>query len=133
MKPMSNKTGIVVCSVLLLAAGGIYAQASGLSRTLVGKGDISVSGREAVVARIELAAGARAGRHTHPGDEISYIMDGQVEMFVDGQPPRIVQAGESFVIPAGVVHDAHNSSNASVRLIGVYIVEKGKPLAAPAP
>ena len=118
---------------LVLAAGALYAQASGLTRTLVGKADVSVPGREAVVARVEVAPGARAGRHTHPGDEISYVLEGESELLVDGQPPRIVKAGESFVIPAGVVHDAHNAGTVPTKLVGVYVVEKGKPLASPAP
>lgn len=108
-------------------------QASGLSRTMVGKADVSVPGREAVVAKVEVAPGARAGRHTHPGDEISYISEGEVDLLIDGQPPRTLKAGESFVVPAGVVHDAHNASSGTVKLIGVYVVEKGKPLATPAP
>ena len=118
---------------LLLIASGAHAQASGLTRTLVGRADVSVPGREAVVAKVEVAAGARAGRHTHPGDEISYVSDGEVQLLVDGQPPRTVKAGESFVVPAGVVHDAHNAGSVPVRLVGVYVVEKGKPLASPAP
>ncbi|MDB5871856.1 MAG: cupin [Ramlibacter sp.] len=109
------------------------AGASGLTRVLVGRADVSVPGREAVVARVEVAPGAKAGRHTHPGDEISYVMEGEATLLVDGQPPRKVKAGESFVIPAGVVHDAHNDSNAPIKLVGVYVVEKGKPLASPAP
>jgi quercetin dioxygenase-like cupin family protein len=124
---------IAAAGSLALAAGALYAQASGLTRTLVGKADVSVPGREAVVARVEVAPGARAGRHTHPGDEISYVLEGESELLVDGQPPRIVKAGESFVIPAGVVHDAHNAGTVPVKLVGVYVVEKGKPLASPAP
>jgi quercetin dioxygenase-like cupin family protein len=133
MKSSAKKYGLFMVGSLLMAAGGIYAQASGLTRTLVGRSDVSVPGREAVVARVEVAAGARAGRHTHPGDEISYVLEGETELLVDGQPPRVVKAGESFVIPAGVVHDAHNATSAPVRLIGVYVVEKGQPLASPAP
>jgi len=116
----------------LAVAGGLFAQAGGLTRTLVGRADVSVPGREAVVAKVEIAAGGRAGRHTHPGDEISYVAEGQVELLIDGQAPRLVKAGESFVIPAGTVHDAHNASDTPTRLIGVYVVEKGKPLASPA-
>jgi quercetin dioxygenase-like cupin family protein len=133
MKLSTKKYGILMFGSLLVAAGGIYAQASGLTRTLVGRADVSVPGREAVVARVEVAAGAWAGRHTHPGDEISYVLEGEAELLIDGQPPRTVKAGESFVIPAGVIHDAHNASNAPVKLVGVYVVEKGKPLASPAP
>ena len=120
---------------LALATGAslLHAQASGLTRTLLGKADISVPGREAVVAQVELAPGAKAGRHTHPGDEISYVLEGETQLLIDGQPARVVKAGESFVIPAGVVHDAHNTSDKPVKLVGVYVVEKGKPLASPAP
>ena len=131
MKTSFNR--VLVGLGLSLAAGVLLAQASGLTRTLVGRADVSVPGREAVVARVEVAPGARAGRHTHPGDEISYVLEGQAELLIDGQPPRIVKAGESFVVPAGVVHDAHNSGDQPTKLIGVYVVEKGKPLASPAP
>jgi quercetin dioxygenase-like cupin family protein len=104
----------------------------GLSRVMVGRADLSVPGREAVIARVEVAPGAKAGRHTHPGEEISYIMEGEALLLIDGQPPRRVKAGESFVIPAGVVHDAHNDTNTPTKLVGVFVVEKGKPLATPA-
>jgi quercetin dioxygenase-like cupin family protein len=124
---------LLVAIALAAGAGTLFAQASGLTRTMVGKGDLSIPGREAVVAKVEVAAGARAGRHTHPGEEISYIMEGEVNLLVDGQPPRKVKAGESFISPAGVVHDAHNDSAAPVKLVGVYVVEKGKPMASPAP
>ena len=130
---MLTRSRVVLAAALTALAGALFAQASGLTRTLVGKGDVSVPGREAVVARVEVAPGARAGRHTHPGDEISYVLEGESELLVDGQPPRIVKAGESFVIPAGVVHDAHNAGSVPVKLVGVYVVEKGKPLASPAP
>ena len=133
MRHLLKPATLLCTSALFLISSSAMAQASGLSRTMVGKADVSVPGREAVVAKVEVAPGARAGRHTHPGDEISYISEGEVDLLIDGQPPRTLKAGESFVVPAGVVHDAHNASNAAVKLIGVYMVEKGKPLATPAP
>ncbi|MCO5401717.1 cupin domain-containing protein [Ralstonia soli] len=120
-------------AALLLLTGVAFAQGSGLTRTIVGKGDVSIAGREAVVARIEVAPDGQVGRHTHPGEEISYVAEGEVELSVDGRAPRLVKAGESFIIPAGTVHSAHNAGNAPARLVGVYVVEKGKPLASPAP
>lgn len=133
MKQTRHAFRIALGAALAVTAGTLLAQASGLTRTLVGRADVSMPGREAVVARVEVAPGARAGRHTHPGDEISYILEGDADLLIDGQPPKKVKAGESFVIPAGVVHDAHNSSDKPIKLIGVYVVEKGKPLASPAP
>lgn len=120
----------LLIAILLAAAGS--TQASGIRRTVVQKADVSVPGREAVVARVELDAGATAGRHTHPGDEISYVLEGEGELRIDGEDPRRVKAGESFVIPAGTVHDALNVGSGTLKLVGVYVVEKGKPLATPA-
>ena len=117
---------------LVVFAGVIVAQVPALTRTIVLKADVSVPGREAVIARVEVAPGGVAGWHTHPGDEISYVAEGESMLLVAGQPPRKVSAGEAFVIPAGVVHNARNDSAAPVKLVGIYVVEKGKPLASPA-
>lgn len=115
-----------------VAAAALLAQNPGLQRTIVQRADLSVPGREAVIARVEIAPGAAAGRHTHPGEEVTYVMEGEAEILVDGRPPRTVKAGDGFVIPAGAKHDARNTGTVPCKLAGVYIVEKGKPLATPA-
>src|ERR1700674_5906728 len=84
-----------------VSAGVLFSQTPGIKRTVVHKADVSVPGREAVIARVEVAPGANAGRHTHPGDEISYVAEGEGEILIEGQPPRKVKAGDGFVIPAG--------------------------------
>jgi quercetin dioxygenase-like cupin family protein len=123
----------LVAGLALVAFSGlIVAQAPALTRTIVTKADVSVPGREAVIAKVEVAPGGVAGWHTHPGDEISYVAEGEATLMVAGQPNRKVAAGEGFVIPAGVVHNARNDSAAPTKLVGVYVVEKGKPLASPA-
>ena len=90
-------------------------------------------GREARVAQVEIAPGSSAGRHTHPGEEISYVIEGVMEVEVEGRPVKVVKAGESFIIPNGAKHNAHNKGTVPVKLVGVYLVEKGKPVATPAP
>jgi quercetin dioxygenase-like cupin family protein len=121
-----------LCLAGLLAASGANAQAtSGVKRTEVTRADVSTPNHEAVVVRAELGAGGQAGRHTHPGDEISYVVDGEGELLVDGEPARRLKPGEAFVVRAGKVHDLRNSSKTPVHLLGVYVVEKGKPLATP--
>ena len=127
-----NLRTVVVGAVVLAATGVIVAQTSALTRTMVTKADVSVPGREAVIARVEVAPGGVAGWHTHPGDEISYVMEGTATLLVAGQPPRQVSAGEGFVVPAGVVHNAKNDGASATKLVGVYVVEKGQPLASPA-
>ncbi len=123
---------LIAGAALTAFAGIIYAQSSGLTRTVVTKADVSVPNREAVVARVEIAPGGFAGWHTHPGDEISYVAEGEVVLLMAGQAPRKVIAGEGFVVPAGAVHNAKNEGVAATKLVGVYVVEKGKPLASPA-
>lgn len=122
----------VAAVVLILGAGAACAQGSGIKRSVVTKGDVAAENHEAVVARVDLEPGVVAGRHTHPGDEISYVLEGEGELLIDGEAPRKVKAGEAFVIPAGKVHDAKNTGSGTMRLVGVYVVEKGKPLAVPA-
>jgi quercetin dioxygenase-like cupin family protein len=118
---------------LLVVTGALFAQTPAIQRTVVTRNDVSVPGREAVVARVEIQPGGSAGRHTHPGDEISYIMEGEGEILMEGKPPLKVKAGDGFVVPAGVKHDAHNTGSTTLKLVGVYVVEKGKPLSTPAP
>ena len=132
MTRASLPQSIAAC-LLVLAAGTAVAQSTGIKRTVLKKEDVSVPGREAVVASVELAPGVVAGRHTHPGDEISYVMEGEGELLIEGEDPRRVKAGEAFVIKAGVIHDARNTGAGPMKLVGVYVVEKGKPLASPAP
>lgn len=130
---MVQKASAIALGLGLAAACLLLAQNTGIQRTVVKKADVSVPGREAVIARVEIAPSAAAGRHTHPGDEISYVTEGEGEILMEGQPPLKVKAGDGFVIPGGVKHDARNTGTSPLRLVGVYVVEKGKPLATPAP
>jgi quercetin dioxygenase-like cupin family protein len=118
---------------LVAVCGALLAQNPGITRTVLQRKDISVPGREAVIARVEITPGSFAGRHTHPGEEISYILEGEGEILVEGQPALKVKPGDSFIIPAGAKHDAHNTGTQPLRLVGVYIVDKSQPMATPAP
>jgi quercetin dioxygenase-like cupin family protein len=118
---------------LAIAAGVLLAQAPGFQRVVVTRADVSVAGREAVIARIEINPGVNVGRHTHPGEEITYVIDGEVEISIEGTAPHRYKGGEGFIIPSGAKHDAKNVGSGKATLSGVYYVEKGKPIATPAP
>ena len=113
-----------------LAAGVLYAQAPGLKRTELQDRDLSVPGRHVVQARVEFEPGAGIGRHTHPGEEISVVLEGSLLLEVDGQPPRTVKAGEAFFIPAGTIHAGKNPGSGKGVVLATYVVEKGKPVAS---
>ena len=69
-------------------------------------------------------------KHTHPGVESAYILDGEADLIVEGQPDRKLQASDTFQIPAGTVHSLRNGPKAT-KLAITYTVEKDKPLASP--
>ena len=117
----------------VVAASGLWAQNPGIKRTVVFTGDVSVPGREARIASVEIAPGASAGRHTHPGDEITYVMEGQGELLIDGEPVLKFKAGDGFVVKSGLKHDARNTGAQPLKLAAIYVVEKGKPTATPVP
>ncbi len=121
-----------VILIVMLAAGAAQAQTGTIRRTVIQKAELSIPGREAVVSRIELDAGVAAGRHSHPGEEIGYVLEGEGDLLIYGEDPRHLKAGDAYIIPAGAVHDAINTGKGPMRLVGVFVVEKGKPLAAPA-
>jgi len=125
--------GVAMLALVLAVTGALWAQNPAVKRTVVKTGDVSVPGREAVIANVEIAPGGAVGRHTHPGDEISYVVAGEGEILMEGKPPLKIKAGDGFVVPGGTKHDAHNTGTQPLRLIAVYVVEKGKPLATPAP
>ena len=120
-------------ALIAMIGAALWAQNSGLQRTVVKRGDTTVPGREAVIVRVELAPGASAGRHTHPGEEISYVEQGEGEILMEGQAPLKVKTGDGFIVPGGTKHDARNTGSEPLKLVAVYVVEKGKPLATPAP
>jgi quercetin dioxygenase-like cupin family protein len=114
-----------------LGAGVLNAQQPGFKRVELQRHDIGTPGHEAVQARGELAPGAAAPKHTHPGEEVAYVLEGQVSLEVEGKPPATLQAGDVFFIPAGTVHSAKNVGSTPAKILSTYIVEKGKPLATP--
>lgn len=122
----------VAATLLIIGLGAAPFASAQVKRTPVLTADVAAPGREAVIVRGEIEAGNAAPRHTHPGDEISYVMEGEVELLIDGEAPRVIKAGQGFVVPAGKVHGARNPGTAPLRFVGVYVVDKGKPLATPA-
>jgi quercetin dioxygenase-like cupin family protein len=79
---------------------------------------------------VEFAPGLVAPRHAHPGEEIVYVVEGELEYQLDGKPPVTVKAGEVLFIPAGAFHAVKNVGSGKAVELATYIIEKGKPLVA---
>jgi quercetin dioxygenase-like cupin family protein len=122
-----------VAVALLMAASTLTMQAAraqlpGIGRVDLLKQDISVPGREVVQVRVDFKPGVLAAAHTHPGEEVAFVLEGTLEYQLDGKPPITLKAGESLFIPAGTVHSAKNVGSGEAKELATYIVEKGKPL-----
>lgn len=109
-------------------------QAPSVKREVVEKHDLGAPGREGIMAVVEIPAGGREGRHIHPGaDVFAYVMAGTMELDVDGQRRATLKAGDHFFIPAGKVHEGINATSTPVKIVGVFVNEKGKPLTTQVP
>jgi quercetin dioxygenase-like cupin family protein len=124
---------ITLAIAALALTGIVAAQQPAFKRTVLQQSDISVPGHEVVSAVAEFEPRATPGPHTHFGEEIGYIIEGTFLVEQVGKPSVTLQAGGSFLIPAGTVHNATNTGAGKGRILATYIVEKGKPLATPAP
>src|SRR5918992_4862409 len=124
---------MAVVAAAIVASGVVLhvarAQPAGIKRIDLQRHDLSVPGREVVQTIVELDAGVTSARHTHPGEEIVYVLEGApLEYEVEGKPPVTLKPGDVLFIPAGTIHAAKNVGSRKGAELATYIVEKGKPL-----
>jgi quercetin dioxygenase-like cupin family protein len=134
MKEMKNIKNLLLIAIniigpaVLVFPNSANAQQSGIKRTELQRQDLSVSGREAIQVSIDFEAGATFGKHSHPGEEVIYVLEGSLEYEVEGKLPVTLKAGNVLFIPAGQIHAAKNNGNSKAVELATYIVEKEKPL-----
>jgi quercetin dioxygenase-like cupin family protein len=109
------------------------AQQQGIQRTDVLRNDLSVPDREVIQVLVDFAPGTSFPRHSHPGEEIAYVVAGKLEYRRDGRPAVILEAGDALFIPAGTVHGVTNLGGDKGSELATYIVKKGEPLVMLAP
>jgi quercetin dioxygenase-like cupin family protein len=103
-----------------------------IKRTILQKADVPGTNLELIYATVEISAGFKAGRHNHPGVVMAQVIDGDFWLQLDGQSDQVFRVGESLTIPERAIHN-EGSPEKPVKLNVIYVVEKGKPLASPAP
>jgi quercetin dioxygenase-like cupin family protein len=123
--------GVAVLCVATIGVRAWQAPQPTFTRTMLQDQPLSIKDRHAVMSRSEFQPGAVSGRHTHPGEEIGYVLEGSLELTIDGKPPERLKAGDVIFMPAGVVHDAKNVGTTTLRVVSTYVLEVGKPLATP--
>ena len=133
MKKHTNILNIITTIVLLFVVN-IYCSSPSPSpspeirRTQLQQYDIDAPGKEVIQTRIDFDEGTEFGKHSHPGEEVIYVIEGVFEYQVEGKPPVTLKKGEVLFIPSGTIHAAKNVGKGIASELATYIVEKGKPL-----
>ncbi len=125
-------TGFIATDALA-AEGAAPATASPVKRKILSQMDGPMPGYVTINMEVEIGAGVTVPRHTHPGIESSYVLEGGFELPVQGQPTRTLKAGDGFQIPPETPHAGGKPGDKKSRIAITYVVEKGKPLVSPAP
>ena len=105
----------------------VQAQQAGAKRTELQRQDLSAPGREVVQVRVDLDPGVAFPSHTHPGEEIIYVIEGTWEYKIGGRVVK-AEAGDVLFIPAATIHSAKNVGAGNAAEVATYVVEKGQPL-----
>ncbi len=126
------KIGLVVWLAFLGSAAAPRPAPVGVTRIDLQRHDLSLEGLETIQARIDIAPGAVAPWHRHPGEEVIYVLEGTLEYELEGKGPVTLRAGEVLFVPAGVAHKARNPGSTNGAELATYIVRKDKPLLSPA-
>jgi len=121
---------LMALSLGLTAVAQTPAAAPPIKRIPLQRFDVPGTLFETVIGIAEIAPSVAIGRHTHPGPESGFVMAGSFELLIDGQAPRLLQAGDSYQVPPGTVHDARSGPEGA-KVIATYVVQKGQPLATP--
>jgi quercetin dioxygenase-like cupin family protein len=134
-------TGFASCAICAVtgfiateasAQGAPPAATTGVTRKILSQTDGPVPGYVTLLVEAEIEAGVTVGRHTHPGIESAYVMEGGFELPIEGQATRMLKPGDGFQVPAATPHAGGKPGAAKSRILITYVVEKGKPLASPA-
>jgi quercetin dioxygenase-like cupin family protein len=108
--------------------GAAQAQQAGTKRADLQRHDLSAPGHEVIQVRVDFDPGYVSPKHTHPGEEIIYVLEGTLEYEIGGKPPVRVKPGDVLFVPAGTIHAARNVGSGNGAELATYVVEKGKPL-----
>jgi quercetin dioxygenase-like cupin family protein len=114
------------------AQGAQPAATPGVTRKILSQTDGPASGYVTILVEATIEPGVTVARHTHPGIESAYVLEGGFELPIQGQPTRTIKTGDGFQIPPETPHAGGKPGDAKTRILITYVVEKGKPLASPA-
>jgi quercetin dioxygenase-like cupin family protein len=127
----TRRTWIAVAALLSTIALRGAQQPSSTKWKELQRHDLDVVNGEGVTMLIEIPVGGVSARHSHPGEDFGYLLEGAIVLQIDGYPPQTVKAGETFFTPRGRIHNARNIGTTTARAVDTYVIDKGKPVVIP--
>ena len=127
-----------LCGLAEFAATEVSAQGTpppapaGFTRKILSQMDGPMAGYVTLVVEVSIDPGTFVARHTHPGIESAYVIEGGLDLPIEGQPTRALKPGDGFVVPPNTPHAGGKNGDKKTKIASTYVVEKGKPLASPA-
>jgi quercetin dioxygenase-like cupin family protein len=133
-RALSLTTAIAFLVFVILYSVGLDAQAPGFKITPLLQSTFGDdANKDAVVLTVDIAPGSATGRHTHPGECYGTVVEGTVELQVEGREARWVSVGEAYHNPRGTIHEFRNIGEKPARLVNTMVVDIGKPRMQPVP
>ena len=124
---------ISAIAVVIVAACLQAAQQPQVTRKVLMQQDLAIPGYTGALVAVEIPAGGREGKHTHPGTVMVAIQEGAITLEYEGKPTKTYKAGEAFSVDPGKIHEGINNGKTPARAIASFVVEKGKPLTTQVP
>src|ERR1700685_722148 len=129
----SARTMLISGAAILAMTSLCGAEKPAAKFTELQRRDIPGTGLQGVTTVAEIPPGQTSARHSHPGEDFGYLIQGTIELYVDGKPPITVRAGEVFLTERGQIHNARNMGTTTARAVDTYVIDTGKPGITPAP
>ena len=131
---MTSTRSMLILRVAILAAIAVCAAAPPAAKwTELQRREIPGTGLDGMTTVIEIPPGATSARHSHPGEDFGYLIEGTIVLQIDGKPPMTLKAGDVFFTERGRIHNARNIGTTTARAVDTYVIDKGKPGITPAP
>ncbi len=131
---MKTTRSRLICGAGILAVIAVsMAQKPAAKFSEVQRHDIPGTTLVGVTTVAEIPPGVTSARHSHPGEDFGYLIEGTIILYVDGKAPVTLKAGDVFFTERGHVHNARNIGTTMARAVDTYVVDRGKPSITPAP
>lgn len=131
MTPSKWRALALSLSLTLFTAASVPAQDAPITRREILKTELQgLQGMDGIMYITDIAPGAAAPRHSHPGYEFNYVLKGALTFEIDGEQPKTISAGQATFTPRGHIHKVTNASSSEpAQIVVVLIHEEGQPLA----